>query len=101
MNAVPVNEKQARYPQFMDQVKPTTSPDTPNAKAAAAGESALPQPVGVSHTRLPEDFYDSATMHLQLSRARVLEHLGRTKHPSHRAMLERALEDIEKRLNRQ
>jgi hypothetical protein len=52
------------------------------------------------HTiRLPDDFHDTRH-HLHLSRSRILDNLGRITHPSHRAMLERALEDIEKRLSR-
>lgn len=52
-----------------------------------------------NHTRLPDDFY-STNLNLQMSRARVLEHLGRTTNPSHRAMLERALDAIEQLLKR-
>lgn len=69
-------------------------PKTPPAAASPERDASQCSQLPPADAELP-----AAKLHLVLSRTRILGNLGRTTHPSHRAMLERALEDIEKRLS--
>lgn len=60
--------------------------------------SGRPQPAE-QRAKLPDEFRRPNSA-LQLSRERIVKHLERTTHPSHRAMLERALAEIDAKLVR-